>query len=313
LDELEAEINATLVQHIPPNLAHQRLQVAIDLTPLPYYGTMGVEPDQLRRGEAKAGTTRFHAYATAFVLQAGKRVTLALTFVYAGEALADIVADPLGRPDRPCIRIRRLYLDREFAPVAVLDFLSARPLTSIVAPPKRGGRMKTPFGGRGSHRTTHTMVSSQDGPVTFDPWVACRHPAGRRDKHGIDYLPFAVVGRVSRDLPVNRIADSYRRRFGIESSYRQMNQVKARTTSRYPELRLLLVGVGFPLTNPWVRIKTHLLAATSSKERSAARVWLDNAFRLDRFRDSLVEALKTRYGVHDSLDYPFLISIPLKL
>lgn len=33
-------------------------QVAIDLALLPHYGTEGAEPDQLRRGEARAGTTR---------------------------------------------------------------------------------------------------------------------------------------------------------------------------------------------------------------------------------------------------------------
>ncbi len=313
MDSLEAEINAALVQRLPPHLRQQRLQVAIDLTLLPYYGTEGVEPDQLRRGEAKAGTTRFHAYATAFVLQAGKRVTLALTFVYAEEALADIVADLLDRLDRLGLRLRRLYLDREFASVAVLDLLTARPFPSIVALPKRGERLKALLHGRTSYRATYTMVSHEDGALTFDLWVACRYAAGRRDKHGIDYLPFAVVGKAPCELPVNRIADAYRLRFGIETSYRQMNRVKARTTSRYPDLRLLLVGVGFLLTNLWVWIKTHLLAATSSEDRQAARTWLDNAFRLDRFRDLLIEALKAHYGVRDTLDYPFILSVPLRL
>jgi IS4 transposase len=283
------------------------------LTLLPYYGAEGAEPDQLRRGEAKDGTTRFHAYATAFVLQAGKRVTLALTFVYAEESLADIVADLLGRLDRLDFRLRRLFLDREFASVAVLDYLAARPFPSIVPLPQRGDRLKALLRGRTSYRTTYTMVSSTDGAITFDLFVACRYAAGRRGKHGIDYLPFAVVGKAPCELPVNRIADAYSQRFGIETSYRLMNRVKARTTTRYPDLRLLLVGVAFLLTNLWVWIKMHLLAATSRQDRPAARAWLDNAFRLDRFRDLLIEALKTRYGVRDTLDYPFVLSAPLRL
>lgn len=313
MDRLEAEINAALVQRLPPHLKQQRLQVAIDLTLLPYYGAEGTEPDQLRRGEAKAGTTRFHAYATAFVLQAGKRVTLALTFVYAEESLADIVADLLGRLDRLGINLRRLFLDREFASVAVLDLLAHQPFPSIVALPKRGERLKALLQGRSSYRTTYTMVSHVDGEITFGLWVACRYAAGRRNKHGIDYLPFAVVGKTPCQLPVNRIADAYRQRFGIETSYRQMNRVKARTTTRYPDLRLLLVGVGFLLTNLWVWLKTHLAAATPCEDRPAARAWLDNEFRLDRFRDLLIEALKARYGVRDTLDYPFVLSAPLRL
>ncbi len=197
--------------------------------------------------------------------------------------------------------------------MAVLDFLADQPFTSIVALPKRGERMKALLRGRSSYRTTYTMVSREDDPFTFDLWVACRYAAGRRDKHGIDYLPFAVVGRAPCELPVNRLADAYRQRFGIETSYRQMHRVKARTTSRYPDLRLLLVEVGFLLTNLWVWIKVQLLAATSHQDRRAARAWLDNAFRLDRFRDLLIEALKARYGVHDSLAYPFVLSALLRL
>src|SRR5262245_4523564 len=87
LDTLEATCNAMLVERLPPGVLERPLRVAIDLTLRPYYGKAGVLPDQLRRGEANAGTTRFHAYATALVLHAGRRVTLAVTFVYADEAL----------------------------------------------------------------------------------------------------------------------------------------------------------------------------------------------------------------------------------
>jgi IS4 transposase len=47
----------------------------------------------------------------------------------------------------------------------------------------------------------------------------------------------------------------YRQRFGIETSYRQMNQVRARTTSRNPTLRLLLVGLAFILVNLYVALR----------------------------------------------------------
>ncbi len=88
--------------------------------------------------------------------------------------------------------------------------------------------------------------------------------------------PCTGAEALSQRLP----QDAYRLRFGIETSYRQMHRVKARTTTRYPDLRLLLVGAGFLLTNLWVWIKMHLLAATSSEDRPAARAWLDGAFRL---------------------------------
>jgi hypothetical protein len=133
LDALEARLNALLVAQLPVEVRTQPQRVAIDLTLLPYYGTAGLEPDQLRRGEAKAGTTRFHCYATASVLRAGRRVTLALTFVHAEEALVDVLADLLGRVAGVGVPILRLFLDREFASVAILQHLAAQSFPSVVA------------------------------------------------------------------------------------------------------------------------------------------------------------------------------------
>lgn len=313
LDMLEARLNTLLVAHLPPGLTAQSLRIAIDLTLLPYYGTAGLEPDQLRRGEAKAGTTRFHCYATASVLHAGRRVTLALTFVHADEALFDVLVDLLGRLTRLGIRIQRLFLDRGFASVAILRYLAEQPFTSIVALPKRGQRLKALLTGRASYQTTYTMHSAEDGDLTFPLDVACRYATGRRGHHGMEHLPFAVMGQSPCELPVRQVAEEYRDRFGIESGYRQMNAVRARTTSRDPALRLLLVAVALLLTNLWVWLKTSLVASTPRTARAAARAWLENAFRLDRFCDLLIEAIKARYHVQTALRYPFAFATPLKL
>jgi IS4 transposase len=47
------------------------------------------------------------------------------------------------------------------------------------------------------------------------------------------------------------IRATYRSRFGIESSYRQVHQARIRTSSRNPVLRLLFVGVALILRNIW--------------------------------------------------------------
>ncbi len=216
LDALEARLGALLVAQLPVEVRTQPQRVAIDLTLLPYYGTAGLEPDQLRRGEAKAGTTRFHCYATASVLRAGRRVTLALTFVHAEEALVDVLEDLLGRIARLGVTVLRLFLDREFATVAILQHLARQPFPSVVALPKRGDRLKALLRGRASYQTTYTMRSAEDGDVTFPLYVACRYAAGRRGRQGIDYLPFAVVGAGAARLGVRLVAREYRLRFGIE-------------------------------------------------------------------------------------------------
>ncbi len=65
--------------------------------------------------------------------------------------------------------------------------------------------------------------------------------------------------------------------------------------------------------NSLARNQRTLLEATSCDERPEARAWLENTFRLDRFSDLLIEALRTRYGVRDSLIYPFALSRSLRV
>jgi putative transposase len=308
IGELEARANALLAERLPPDLTRHPVRAAVDLTLLPYYGAPAEEPEELRRGPAKAGTTRFHAYATAYVVRAGRRLTLALAFVYADDALLDVVEELLARLATLGVRVRRLLLDREFASVAVLRFLQAQPFTAIVALPKRGGVLKAQLCGRGSFRSTYTMRSAEDGELTFPLWVAVRYAMGRRGKHEREYLAFAVVGQAACDLTVRQVAQEYRGRFGIESSYRLLGQGLAPTSSRDPWLRLLLVTVGLLLTNLWVWLKATLLAATPRRERTAARAWLEHSFRLDRLRDLLIEALKACYHVPTTLAYPFHLS-----
>ena len=48
------------------------------------------------------------------------------------------------------------------------------------------------------------------------------------------------------------IRERYRKRFGIETSYRQRRQANIFTCTRDPHLRLFFVGVGLVLRNLWV-------------------------------------------------------------
>jgi hypothetical protein len=309
LDTLEAQCNALLVARVPDDVTQRPQRVAIDLTLLPYYGRPAVEAGELRRGEAKAGTTRFHAYATAYLVRDGRRLTLALTYVRAQDELLDVVLDLLGRVQRLGINIERLYLDREFATVAILATLQQQPFPSIVALPKRGQRLQALLQGRASFTTTYTMESAAAGAVTFPLWVACHYAAGRASKHGpkhgIEYQPFAVLGPVPPTLTVRRVAREYRQRFGIESSYRLLHQVRARTTSRAPAWRLLFVSLACLLVNLWVWCKATLVLCTAWGARRAARQWLDAALRLDGWRDLLRESILADYGVATALSFPF--------
>jgi putative transposase len=161
------------------------------------------------------------------------------------------------------------------------------------------------------------MRSPVAGDITVPLWVACHYAAGRATKqgpkHGCEYQAFAVLGRPACPLAVPKLAKEYRGRFGIETSYRVFHQVRARTTSREPALRLLLLTIAGLLSNLWVFAKALLVGRTARRHRRSARQWLDAMLRLDRWRDLLLDAIKAHYHVSDALHFPFNLTLSLQI
>jgi putative transposase len=66
---------------------------------------------------------------------------------------------------------------------------------------------------------------------------------------------------------VSWVRETYRERFGIESSYRQLNQARIRTTTRKPLLRLLFVGLALVLRNVYVQLHWEVLSLPRRGQR----------------------------------------------
>lgn len=71
-----------------------------------------------------------------------------------------------------------------------------------------------------------------------------------------------------------QVFELYRQRFGIETSYRQMNQVRARITTRNPAIRLLLVGLAFILFNLYITLRDRLTTRPKRATKPSAKEWL---------------------------------------
>ena len=74
-------------------------------------------------------------------------------------------------------------------------------------------------------------------------------------------------------IGLHQIFDLYRRRFGMESGYRQMHQVRARTTSRNPALRVLLVGLALIIYNVYITLR-QIYRTSRQYGRRIRRIWL---------------------------------------
>ncbi len=267
LELLERRCNRTLHASLP-RLQRRRQRLAIDLTLLPYHGQPCHDPDELYRGQVKSGTTHFHAYATAYLIRRGQRVTVALSYVRQGEDLADVLRRLLRTAGQAGVRPHLLLLDRGFYAVSVIRYLQAARRPFLMPVPLRGRQADHPKGPGGTRVFAywrrsgfgrHRLTGPKGRPATVRICVHCRNRRGRRGKHGRERLVYAYWGW-SPPAP-DQVSELYRDRFGIETSYRQMNQCRARTCTRDPGVRLFLVAVALVLRNVWVWLHWEALAA----------------------------------------------------
>jgi putative transposase len=271
--------------------------IAIDLTLIPYHGQPYQDKKEIVCGAPKSGTTHFHGYATVSIVHHDRRYVVALRFVEYGEEMADIVRWLLKRLKTLKMRIRRVFLDKGFCSAPVFDVLDRRGLSYVVPIPVRGksGGVRSLFQDK-SCKTTYTFHSPKYGEYTVQAVVVKRYSKGRYHRQTSKWFAFAVSGLPEAILPA-QVFEMYRQRFGIESSYRQMNLVRARTSTRNPVIRLLFVGLAFVLFNLYISIRQTVSSALKKTHRSPKRFWLS----LRRLAFMLTRAIERFWGITDVL------------
>jgi hypothetical protein len=282
---LQRRLNRALAGDLPKPLRRQRQRIALDLILIPYYGSPDDDPAEVYGGAAKAGTQLFHAYATAYVIAQGCRWTVALRPVHQGDAWADIVRELLRQAAKVGVKARLVLLDRGFYSVDVIRYLQAARYPFIMPVIRRGRSPKHRHGPSGTwvfftwKRSGWARYTLQERrgkrTATVHVGVCCRWVQRRRRRRP-EWGPwkrevwvYAYWGVQPPTLTWLR--ETYRLRFGIESSYRQLHQARIRTSTRKPLLRLLYVGVALLLRNVWVWLHWEVLAA---RRRGRRRVEL---------------------------------------
>lgn len=218
---LEAQLNRVLVLNVPARLLRVRCDLAIDLVLVPYHGEPAKDAEEVKRSVAREGTTHFHCYATAYMVYQNQRLTLAMTFVRKSDTMVKILGRLFKRLDVLNIRIKKTYLDKGFYSIAVIRFLKVRDLPFILpAVTRQNGGVGKLFIGLASYATTYTLRNQELGSETVDLAIARKNSKGRYRRQRSKW--FAYVTYRVRTQPL-QIFQFYRRRFGIKSSYRQMN------------------------------------------------------------------------------------------
>ena len=300
--ELQRRLNAALAGHLPKALRKHLQKLAIDLTLIPYHGQPFHDLAEIYRGQAKSGTSHFHAYATAYVVRHGHRYTVALTGVRKGEPLKDVVQRLLQQAARVGVRARLILLDRGFYSVAVVRYLQAARHPFLMPVVCHGRSPKQRGGPTGSYvfRTwtksgwsTYTLTDAKKRTATVSICVKCRNYRGQWKRHGRQPLISAYWGY--RPASPESVFTTYRLRFGIETSYRQMHGGQIRTTTRNPVVRLLSVGIALVLRNLWVWLHDTIL----SRPRRGGRVILLERLRWKTLLLWLLHVVEERFGTAD--------------
>jgi hypothetical protein len=265
LPVLESRLHWALTGNLPRSLRQPQWQVAIDWHLVPYYGQPQKSRNELYYGQPRQGTSKFHAYATACIVQYGERYTIGLTWVRRHETTVKVLGRLLAQIRKIGLKTKRLLLDRAFFNVSVIEFLQAEQIPFLMPvvfrgrPPKKQRKatglrwIKKQSAGWYSH-----PLKSGKKQVTLSVCVAYRthrnRKDGKRKQRKLLYAAWRVTG------PPTEIRKRYRQRFGIESSYRQMRQARIYTCTRDPHLRLVFVALALILRNLWVWIHATMLA-----------------------------------------------------
>ena len=300
--ELQRRVNRALAGDLPKPLRRRPQRLAIDLTLIPYHGRHFQDLSEIFRSQAKCGTSHFHAYASAYVVCRGQRFTVALTPVTRGERMAEVVKRLIRLAVKAGVRTRLLLLDRGFYSVDVIRYLQRARVPFLMPAIARGrkpGPGEAATGIRALRQrkrgcwSEHTLASGKRR-ARVGIAVFCGNYRGAWKRRGRYAWVYAFWGLQPNSL--RWVAETYRTRFGIESSYRQLNQARIRTCTRDPALRFFFVAIALILRNVWVWYHWEML----SSPRRGARLLRPERMRFKTMLFWLLHVAGQLLNVHET-------------
>jgi len=288
LSEQEKQANLALAECIPESMARQSIEIAIDYHDEPFYGKQETTRAITCSGQAKKGTTHFVRIATAYVIWRQVRLTLAVHYVLPDEEALEVLKILLQRLKKLGFSAKVLYMDKGFAATPIIDYLTTEAKQpAIIANPIRGktGGTRALCCGRSSYTTVYTFTNGTSATIAMKASLVADKTGKLRRK----WLSFLVI---LLDWSPDKIYQEYRRRFGVECSYRILRRLRATTTSRNPVLRFFLLSLGLILTNVWVLLRWEFARLLATGPRRVD----EKIFRLHRFSKLLLRAIENLYG-----------------
>ncbi|MDG7016356.1 MAG: transposase [Nitrososphaerota archaeon] len=195
----------------------------------------------------------FYEYATISIVQDGLRLCLYSMPVTLLDLKVDVVRELIEEAEERGVRVKLLLMDRAFFTVECINLLKGRGV-KFVTPCILNERVQRAVDSLG-----------REGILPFSI----------RDSHQVEEASFTMVVALGKDrkklMPfatnldganarrfVKRIPKEYRRRWGVETSFRKVKEVHGRTLSPSPAIRLAYFMTATILYNLWQAINLML-------------------------------------------------------
>ena len=162
------------------------------------------------------------------------------------------------------------------------------------------GGLKALCVGRKSYRTKHVFKSAfrgaEEAEMAMFKTFTISKKKGRKVRK-VKWLAYILVG-CDEKMSAKKVKENYRKRFGIEASYRCARKVRGWTTSANTAYRFVLIGMSFLLTNIWQELQEQW----TRKAQVGRRSWNWQKFRLKRFVNFLRKAIENLYGLISEIE-----------
>ncbi len=242
--QLEKIINSSYQMAEKRRLFGKYAAVAIDIHEIPYYGE--VNNPFIMGCKHNNGTSYCYKYATIDIVEKNQRFTLkAIPLTPLSNDNATIVNQLLHHAMK-YVHIKYVLLDRGFFSVDVINGIINLKLKYIM-PAIKNDKIKQVVkdnSNKVSYFLKYTMGSSKRN-ATFNLMV-------RYDEKDKEYYTFATNFEIKYKTDIERIAENYRKRWGIETGYRVKNDFLAITTTECYSVRMLYFMISVILYNFWL-------------------------------------------------------------
>ena len=224
-----------------------------------------------RGGKRKNGTNRFEGYVTMQVVSHRDPVTVSGYPIANGESQTHYLGGLIENALRLGVDIDVMLLDRGFNSVDNILEMESQGVKYIM--PLRGSDRLSEIirevdAGGGPVRE-YTMAN-REGRRSTSTLVVCRKKnPGKNAKATDRYIAF--ITNIVVDKPgdlIRIIPKTYRKRWGIETGYRILKQVRAKTKSPRAAARLLLMFFSLAYANFWLLYRRMLISAGAGKTKA---------------------------------------------